>query len=201
MNDLQYANTSPNDFEELNRLYQEYLNGGEYISNWLKEGLSMPGYFGVKCTDGGRIAGAVTIRPGISFTYGHSELADEITLQYKDKELFTVDMFAVEPEYRRNGVASLLCCGLREELARRNVDLLLLEAWYPWAEDADLSPPPAVGIFEKYVGGLAAYGDYPEFYKDLYLVGISCSECGGKPCTCGAKICIITVRQNRKENI
>ena len=199
MSGLHYTNTSIDDFENLNHLYQKHLNGGEYIRRWLKDGLSMPEYFGVKCMDGDKIVGAITIRPGVSFTYGHSELVDEILLQYTGKEISTVDMVAVAPDYRGNGVARFLCCGLHEELVRRDVKLLVLEAWYDLS--ACCSPPPIVGIFEKYIGDLEIYGDYPNFYENLHQFGISCSECGDKPCGCGAKIYIITVQQKRKEHI
>ena len=182
---LKYGSLELCDLDEINNLYERYLNSGKCIKGWLREGLQTPGYCGVKCTDGDKIVGAFSARPAIEFTCGHEELVRRISEQWSGHRIYTVDMLAVLPEYRGQGVARELAKRLREKMLQNGCQEFVVEAWRRSKEN----DTPMSGVL-KYFGRQMVVGVYDDFYKDIRKYGIVCPECG-EICRCGAEVTVV----------
>ena len=183
---LQYSDLSHDDLEETIKLYETHLNSGGEIRFWLREGFDNPLYCGVKCTDGDKMVGMFSVRPGIVFTYHNEELAKQIGERWSGPELFTIDMVVVLPEYRRRGIARELLKRLHGRIVEKGGRRLLVEAWFR-AED---STAPLYGLLDEYFKKTEVVGKFDNFYKDLGKHGIACPECGSS-CKCGAIVFIV----------
>jgi len=182
---LEYSDLEQSDLDEIAGLYELYLNSGTGVKGWLKEGLSSPGYCGVKCTNGGRIVGVISARPGIDFTCRHEDIIRHISRQWSGYKLYTGDMMVVLPEYRGHGIARELTERLRKMLVGCGSQGIVVEAWRR-ARKHDM---PAGGIL-KYFGQQTIVGIFEDFYKDLGKYGMTCPDCGSS-CRCGAKVIVI----------
>lgn len=176
------------DLAEITALFTTYLNDGEPIVRHLREALSNPGYIGVKCMDGETIAGVLAAVPGIDFTYPHPELEQRIKKQWDGAKLYSMDMILVRPLYRGKGIARALAWHLRRHLTDAGVRILIVEMWNPLRQ----GDRPVEEIL-KYLGKCLDLWDCPDFYRELYDKGMTCPECGGGPCRCGARIGIVAL--------
>lgn len=199
---FEYSSVRPEDLPAMIGLYHTYLNGGDGVVRFLEEGMSAPGYAGVKCTLDGRMIGVFSARPGIEFTCGHAELVELIEREYGNEDIYTADMLAVEDAYRGRGIARQLSIGLRDALMAKGALRLIIEEWHRAVED-DM---PVSGVV-RYFGKHRVIGDYPDFYRDLEQYDMTCPECVG-PCRCGAKVIVIRLsnenfpsREARGENL
>ena len=182
-----YSAVTIDDLSQMLELYTTYLNEGESVEEYLREGLSNKRYCGMKCMDGNRLAGVFTARPGVEFTFNHEDIVQEICDAYPTADLFTADMLVVLPAYRGKGVARVLADGLREDLSRKGCDYLVIEEWHRHAED----DVPVSGVL-KYIGDYVTHGVYQDFYRGCEEYGYTCPECG-VPCQCGALVCVVTI--------
>ncbi len=184
---LLYSEVNESDFEQMLILYERFLNAGENIAPYLREGISDSSYAGVKCMDGERMIGVFSARPGVDFTCGHEDIAEKIRRRWRSYRLFTADMLAVLPEYRGLGVARRLAEGLRASLKARGCERLVIEEWRRSIE----GDVPVSGVL-KYIGPHTTLGVYPDFYRDSAEYGVTCPECGPH-CRCGALVCILEI--------
>ncbi len=176
-----YGEVEKTDREEIIRIYEEYLNSGEYIRKDIEDHFGSDGYFGYKACCDGKIAGVISGRKGMALTYPHPVIEEEIRSCTKEHKVYTPDMLVVLPRYRRQKIAGYLVGKMREWLLLTGQELALTELWiYP---GGSIPAKAAIGhlgkvIFEKTV---------PDFYKENGKYNISCPICG-KNCKCGALI-------------
>lgn len=176
-----YGDVERTDMVEIIRIYEEYLNSGDYIRQDIIKSFGSDGYFGYKAYCDGKIAGVISGRQGMSLTYPHPDIEEEIRSYTKGHKVYTPDMLVVLPEYRRQKIAGYLVGKMREWMLLTGQELALTELWiYP---DGSIPAKTAIGtlgkvIFEKRV---------PDFYKENDKYSISCPVCG-KNCKCGALI-------------
>lgn len=178
---IRFGEVEKNDMEEIIRIYEEYLNSGDYIRQDIIKNFGTDGYFGYKACCDGKIVGVISARQGMSLTYPHADIEEEIYSYTKGHKVYTPDMLVVLPQYRRQKIAGRLVSKMRERLLLTGQELALTELWiYP---DGSIPAKTAIGtlgkvIFEKKI---------PDFYKENGKYNISCPVCG-KNCKCGALI-------------
>jgi GNAT superfamily N-acetyltransferase len=189
---LIYECVTGDDCEALSELYRRYLNGGETVERWLREGLRTPGYLGVKCIEDGEIIGVVSCRPGIEFTCGHSEIAREIERKWGSGAFYTADMGVVVPHRRGMGIARRLMEMIRVRLTEAGCEYIVTELWLrsrrfgTGYEDSQI-----IHAVEKYWGKCICVGTYSDFYRDLSTYGMTCPHCGAGECQCSAMVCLV----------
>lgn len=186
---LAYSSLRPEDAKHLTALYEEFLNGGESIGPWLLAGLEDPDYCGAKCVDQGRMVGAFSARPGVEFTCGQTRLAEQIQSRYHGQRLFTADMLTTLEDYRGHGIARRLALTLRRQLVAKGCQKLVIEAWHRSAKD-DM---PVMGVVKYLSKCVETFGSYDDFYADIGAYGLTCPECGGSLCHCGADILVLDI--------
>lgn len=182
---LRYERTGPADLKEMAAIFRTYLNGGEGVEDYLREGLAMPGHIGVKCMDGDKMAAVLTARPGIDFTYPKPEIEQRILARWGGKKIYTGEMVTVLPEYRGRGIARTMTKMWAGAMREAGVEYLMLELW-----DKRDGDEPAKGMI-KYVGTLEEAWSFPDFYSELDRYGMTCPDCGPGKCTCGATVAMI----------
>jgi GNAT superfamily N-acetyltransferase len=185
--EFEYKDLILADCDTLTRLHDRYLNSGDAIRAWLAEGLSAPGYCGVKALCGGEIVGVYAARPGIEFTCGHEELTEYILNRYGDRNYYTGDTLIVLPAYRRMGVGTALAAQLLRRLIRQGCDYMVAEEW--------LRPGDTVTQASrvlKHMGETEHVGVFPDFYARLGEFGLACPLCGTR-CACGAQVNLIRI--------
>jgi ribosomal protein S18 acetylase RimI-like enzyme len=189
--EITYSELEEKDFPEFLRLYEEYLNSGEYIRKTLEESLLKPGYVGIKAEAGGEIIGLFTGKQGLDFTCPHPELEKELEPYMRGHKYFSVDAQLVKPEYRHHHVAAKMVDRVREEILKQGCEYYIAEMWvYP---DGSI---PAEESMER-MGRVVYRKLVPDFYKDLYKYGIGCPVCG-KYCKCGALIEVMDIHEKEK---
>lgn len=184
---LVYQKLERNDETAVTEMYETYLNAGASIRGYIRDGLGAEGFVGFKCvdTDSGRLAGMISARPGVAFTCGHPELVELVRRRWGGEGLYTGDMLAVDPAYRRRGVGRELAVRLREGLLQKHAACMVMELWLR-CRDGDV---PALHPLQN------AWKDFNiitltivrDFYKNLADYGLTCPECGAS-CKCGALI-------------
>jgi len=185
---LHYETVTIADLSDMAHIFKNFLNDGDNVTNYLRTGLEMPGYIGVKCMDDDRTVAVLTARPGIDFTYPKPELEKAIAARWAGKNIYSGEMVTVLPEYRGKGIARSMTLLWADRMREAGGDYLLLELW-----DKKSGDEPASGMI-KYIGALEQEWVFTDFYKDLHLYGMSCPDCGkGNPCTCGATVAMIAL--------
>lgn len=187
---LMYMPPDLADADAITALYEEHLNAGDSVRDYVRTGLEDEGYLGVKCVDQetGAMVGILSARPGIEFTYPHPELEERIRSRWGTRGVYTADMLIVDPAYRGKGVANEMMGCLREGLCEKRVVCMVLEAWIR-SQEHDI---PAQGAFQHLGEGEVLAVDHA-FYKDLARYQMTCPECGAH-CRCGAVISVIDLR-------
>mgnify|MGYP002624531349 CR=1 FL=1 len=189
---MEFAPITREDLPELVRLYQEYLNGGDYIGREAERAFDSGLYFGVKAARDGRVAGLLGFRQELELTYPHPELERELLEILGERRYCSVDCLLVLPDYRRQGLAHELAAHAREELRRHRIDTVQAEIWiYPTGECPAKAPLEALGkVFWQ--------RREERFYPKLKDYGMTCPLCG-ETCRCGAWIDLIDVSGNDDE--
>lgn len=182
---LRYERTAMADLEDMASLFRRFLNDGEGVEAYLKEGLEAPGYVGIKCMDGEKLIAVLTARPGVEFTYPQPELTRAILTRWGGKRIYTGEMVTVLPAYRGRGIARTMTLKWAQAMRDAGGEYLMLELW-----DKKNGDEPASGML-KYIGTLEESWSFPDFYKDLHKYGMTCPDCGPGVCTCGATVVMV----------
>ena len=182
---IRYEETTEEDLPLMAKIFRTYLNDGDGIEEYLRAGMQTPGYVGLKCMDDDRFVGVLTAKPGIEFTYPKPEISRMISERWPGKKIYTGEMVTVLPQYRGRGIARTMTLKWADLMRRKGGEYLLLELWNK--KDGDI---PASGML-KYIGKLEESWEFPDFYKDLHLYGMTCPDCGPGICTCGATVVIV----------
>lgn len=182
---LEYKPLTQADLPGMAEIFRKFLNDGPEVEDYLRQGMEMPGYVGIKCTDGQVLAAVLTARPGVEFTYPKPELEEMILERWKGKRFYTGEMVTVLPAYRGQGVARTMTLQWAQAMRENGGEYLMLELWDK--KDGDV---PASGMI-KYIGTLEESWVIPDFYKDLHKYGMTCPDCSPGPCTCGATVAVI----------
>lgn len=183
---LTYEKVTQADLAAATALYEKYLNAGEWVRAYLRNGFAREDYIGIKCMDGDRMAGIFSCQPGVYFTYPHHELEAKVKRRWPEG-IYSLDMVAIEADYRGQGIAHQITKRCSDLLKEAGVAYLLAELWIK--PDGSM---PTIGII-KYMGS-GAFEDkweFLDFYKDLEEYKITCPECGDGPCVCGALVGVI----------
>jgi GNAT superfamily N-acetyltransferase len=184
-----FGRVTREDADSVSRLYEEYLNGGGDIAQWLDSGLRMPGYCGVKCVEGGQLVGIVSARPGVEFTCGHHGLVREIEARWSGHKLYTADMGLVVPSHRGRGIAKTLMGLARDALLELGCSHIVAELWLRGAPGGSREhSSPILPIVRECWGELIEVGEFPDFYRELKEYGMTCPYCGAGDCVCGAAV-------------
>lgn len=186
---LRYSEIDASDGERMTLLYKTYLNDGETVQDWFEAGLSQGDYAGAKCMDAERAVGVFSARPGIEFTCGHEDIVRQLEETYRGEKIFTADMLAVLPEYRGHGVARQLAWGLRDSLKKHGCEKLIVEAW----ERSIKHDTPVGGVVKYLSPHIKVFGEYLDFYQNLAQYSLTCPECGGSDCKCGALVLVLDI--------
>lgn len=181
---MEYSRITKSDLEEIIKLYEKYLNPGEFIQDTIREMFEEEKFVGFQAKDGEKIVGFFFGKEGIDFTYPHPELEKDILSVVGTQKLYTPDGLLVLDEYRNQGIAGELIRRMKDWLKANGMEIALVELWiYP--DDSVPAREPLMGlgevIYEKTI---------PDFYKDLHKYNVRCPICGEK-CTCGALIELI----------
>ena len=186
---ISYSCIEEKDLSQVITLYENYLNSGEYIRDSMEKEFYNGDYLGFKACEAGEIVGFFTGQSGISFTYPHPELENEIKEFTKDRKIYTPDGLLVLEEYRGRGIIRELVDRMRRALLDKKVELALVELWiYPDGSIPAQKPLRGIGeaVFQKKI---------PLFYKDIGKYGIRCPICG-EECTCGALVELLKVKSD-----
>lgn len=187
---LIYEDPALSDLDELTELYETYLNAGESIRDYMREGLEDPEMVGVKCvnTKTGKIVGILYAQPGVRFTCDHPELARIIRRRWGTEGVYTGEMLVVDPAYRSHGIARELAVQLRQRMIRKGAVCMVMEQWLR-SKKRDV---PAMNPMRS-AGDAILVAVSQNFYKDLPKYGMTCPECGVE-CKCGAVVSVIDFR-------
>lgn len=178
---IEYREIMDQDIPLIVSLFAEYLNGGESISESIREAWKHNELMGYIATEDGKPAGFLTMREGISFTYPHPVLEKEIAGLVQGERIAYCDAILILPEYRCEGVAHRLAQSSRELLRRKGFVYYLSEIWvYPDGQ------APSRPILET-MGTLVWQKKIDMFYSELDAYDMTCPICGRK-CLCGAWI-------------
>lgn len=182
-----YLPLEPADFNDLDALYETYLNGGVKIREHLAKDFSSSGYLGIKClTESGALAGMASSKPGIDFTVSRPQLEAKLKALCGNRRVYTGDMTVVLPAYRKQGVS--------HGLARRMIDMLEASGTEMYLTELWIHPDgfiPAEKLYAKF--GKTVYSeDIPMFYKQLQRDGVVCPICGAA-CRCGARASLLDI--------
>ena len=185
---MEFSAITREDLPELVRLYQEYLNGGDYIDQEARRAFDAGLYFGVKGVEDGRVAGMLGFRKELELTYPHPELEAELMEVIGRRRFCSVDCLLVLPEFRHRGLAHELAASAREELARHEMEVVQAEVWiYPDGESPAKEPLETLGeVFWQ--------RREDRFYPKLKDYGMTCPLCGDR-CRCGAWIDLMRVEK------
>ena len=192
---LIYAKPEAKDESEITWMYETYLNEGDSIREYVREGLQDSGFVGVKCVDSdtGKMVGILCARPGIQFTCDHPELVDIIQKRWGTKGVYTGDMLIVDPAYRGHGIAEEMAVRLKEALMEQHAVCMVMEKWLRYKE----GDVPAMNPM-KHAGEAVVITIDRHFYKDLAKYGLTCPECGAD-CKCGALISVLELHYPSNE--
>ncbi len=179
-----YLPVEPSDHPIMTALYEQYLNGGSSVSDYIKDGFELGNIIGVKCVYEDKIVGVFTARPGIQFTCGHEDLVLRIAELFKEN-IVSGDMIVVLPEFRGKGIAREMTAQLLKMLLDRGYKYFVAEMWNH-ADDHDM---PAFGSVKR-LGSVVFEEAHELFYADLYKQGLTCPECGIY-CKCSALVSVI----------
>lgn len=166
-------------------LFRRFLIEDAGAEEYLREGMNMPGYIGIKCADDDKMVAVLTARLGVEFTYPKPELTDTILTRWANKKIYTGEMVTVLPEYRGRGIAKTMTRQWAQAMRDAGGEYLMLELW-----DKKNGDEPASGMI-KYIGTLEESWSIPDFYKDMHTYGMVCPDCGPGVCTCGATVVMI----------
>ena len=176
---LRYREIRACDIPQIVELFALYLNSGESISQSIRDAWASGDFMGYTALADGKIAGFLTLRDGIVFTYPHPELEEEIAGFAEGRKIGYCDALLVLPEHRANGVAEKLAEKSRKLLLSRGYELMMAEIWiYPDGH------APAKTVFES-MGKPVLQKRVDGFYRDLAAYGMGCPVCG-EHCVCGA---------------
>lgn len=188
-----YIPLAKTDLPVIIKFYKEFLNGGRGVEEHLNQAIVSKEYFGIKCIDlNGEICGIFSAYKGIEFTCAHFDLVEKLEHRYKNKNIYTLDMMAVLPEHRNEGIAYELGLKLKDMLLEKKAELLMAELWRQ--PDGKL---PGKVILDS-IGHEIEHNYYPGFYTELEKYELSCPICG-VPCICGADICILDLEYIKSE--
>lgn len=178
------------DEDAITEMYEKYLNSGESVRAYIREGLEHKGFVGVKCEDSetGKLVGILCARPGIQFTCAHPELERIIYRRWGKEGIYTGDMLVVDSAYRGQGIATNLAVRLRKALIERNAVCMVMEQWLR-SKERDV---PAMNPMRN-AGDAILIAVDQSFYKDMAKYGLTCPECGTE-CRCGAVVSVIDFR-------
>lgn len=187
--EVEYLPIGRKDAESIADMYERYLNGGEGIREHIRAGIEEEDYTGYKAVCGGRLAGFVSGRAGIDFTYPHPELKRKIEEMFPGKKIYSPDAMVVAPEFRKMQTARTLGRKVIQSVYDKGYNLLVTELWiYPDGSVPALKPVLRWGrpVYQEKV---------PGFYKDSDRYGITCPICGSH-CTCGALITVLELDED-----
>lgn len=187
---LIYTDPEREDEDVITEMYETYLNAGDSIRGYVREGLEDERFVGVKCvdSDNGRMVGILTARPGIQFTCEHPELVKIIEKRWGTEGVYTGDMLIVDPAYRGRGIAVTMALQLRRRMEERGAVCMVMEQWLR-SRERDV---PAMHPMQKAGDAILITVDR-NFYRDLAKYGLTCPECGDV-CRCGAVISVMDFR-------
>jgi GNAT superfamily N-acetyltransferase len=186
---IHYRSLGRADLTELISLYETYLNGGAYIRETLAESISRQGFVGVKAVADGEFIGFFSGNDTLEFTYPHPELERRLEMYTVGHKYFSPDALLVKPQWRHEGVASVLVDKVREQLRAQGYEYFIVEMWvYP-----DGTIPEQRSL--EQMGRVVWREMVPDFYKDLDQYGIDCPICG-KHCVCGALIEVMSIHED-----
>jgi GNAT superfamily N-acetyltransferase len=181
---MDFSCITGDDEEEIIALTLKHLTDGSYVENCMRRQFSSGKYLGVKATENGELAGYLTFKEGIDFTYPHPELAEEAKKEAKGRKVFTGDAIYVNPKYRNRGLGGKLTAMARDIMLENGGYYFLGEMWiYPDGMIPAYSPSKIYGEYEY-------EKKVPMFYKDNKKYGLTCPICG-EECKCGALISLI----------
>ena len=181
---MEFSSVTEEDEDRIIALTLEHLTDGAYVENCMRKQFASGKYYGVKATEDGELAGYLTFKEGIDFTYPHDELRSEVIKEAKGRKVFTGDAIYVNPKYRKCGLGGKLTAMARDIMIDHGGYYFLGEMWiYPDGTIPAHSPSKIYGEYEyeKIV---------PMFYKDNKKYGLTCPICG-EDCKCGALIRLI----------
>ena len=184
---LEYRKLEPDDEDVVTEYYETYLNGGPSIRDYIRRGLADEGYVGYKCvdTETGRFVGMIAARPGIEFTCEHPELVEMVKERWGTENVYTGDMMAVDPAYRKHGVGRQLAVLLRQGLREHHAVCMVMELWLRYQEGDVPALHPLQNAWKDF--NIITLTVVKDFYKNLADYGLTCPESGSE-CRCGALI-------------
>ncbi len=189
---MEFSNITEDDIKGIVSLTQKHLTDGEYVEACILRQVKAGNYFGVKATSDGELAGFLTFKEGIDFTYPHPELEEEMKKESKGRKVFNGDAIYVNPKFRKCGIGGHLTAMARDRMIELGGYYFLGELWiHPDGKIPALTPTAIYGEteFKKIV---------PMFYKDIGKYGLVCPICG-ENCICGAVVCLIRLDPGPKD--
>lgn len=188
-----YVYLTKEDLPIIINFYKEFLNGGIGVDKHIQRAMESNNYIGVKCLDSeGNTYGVFSAYRGIEFTCGHLDLIKELQEKYKNKNVYTLDMMAVLPNHRNEGIAYELGLRLKDLLLENKAEILMAELWRQ--PDGKL---PGKVILDS-IGHELEHSHFSNFYEELEKYELTCPICG-VPCKCGADICLLDLEYSRSE--
>ncbi len=182
--EIDFLPITPADAGSVADIYEQYLNGGEYMRRHVEEGILAQGYVGCKAVCEGEIIGVVSARRGIDMTYPHPEMEECLRKLFPARRFYSLEAMVVLPQFRRHNIMHTLGRHLLPGLYANGCELFFTELWiYP---DGDIPADWEVSSW----GECVYEEDVPMFYAHLADHGMSCPLCG-ENCVCGARIKIL----------
>lgn len=176
---ISYKKMTKSDFPEWFRLYEEYLNSGDYIEDTLRRSMESPHFVGIKAEDEGKMIGFLSGTDEMEFTYPHEAKYRRIMNVIDDEKYFSPDSLLVLPEYRGNGIADTMMDQMKDILHKKRYKYFAVEIWV-YADGRS----PARIPYER-MGEVLYKERAPLFYRKSKKYGIKCPICG-ENCKCGA---------------
>ena len=186
-----FSEIEQGDIHRIIDLTLRFLTRGKVIKEEILDSVGEGNYFGYKCcAENGELAGFMTFKKGLSFTFPHPELEKEVRVISSGKIVYLADGLWVSPGYRSQGIGAALFRKVGEGIAKTNADFLLIEEWvYPTGE----SP---IGML-THIWGTPVYAkSIPMFYKGMEKYGLTCPICG-RDCKCSANVFVFDVNNMR----
>ena len=83
---MDFSSVTEEDEDRIIALTLEHLTDGAYVENCMRKQFASGKYYGVKATEDGELAGYLTFKEGIDFTYPHDELRSEVIKEAKGRK-------------------------------------------------------------------------------------------------------------------
>jgi ribosomal protein S18 acetylase RimI-like enzyme len=169
------------DFEELIRLHEEYLNYGDGIRPHFEEILSNPDNIALKYVVDGIFAGLIIYTKGIELSGSHADIIEKLNQLSNGEKTYTGDAVLIKSEYRSLRIADKLYRAAIDELKKKGVKYIVHELWV--LPDGRV---PAKRMCENYTNNIFV-GRFDNFYRNFHHFGYICPICNND-CMCSADI-------------